>query len=158
MNPKRDHAGIFVPPPFLYAIPFAAGMLLHRTVGGDSFPPSIAPAARIAGLALLAAGILLALASEILFARAGTSAIPIRPTQAIVTGGPYRFTRNPMYLSLAIDYVGLTLVVGYAWPFAGLLVAILAVDRYAIPREERYLEGKFGDSYRQYRQSVRRWL
>ena len=158
MNPRRDHAGIFVPPPFLYAIPFAAGMLLHRTVGGDSFPASAAPAARVAGFVLLAAGILLALVAEFLFARAGTSAMPIRPTQAIVTAGPYRFTRNPMYLSLAIDYIGLTLVVGYAWPFAGLLVAILAIDRYAIPREERYLEEKFGDPYRQYRATVRRWL
>ncbi|HEU4764600.1 MAG TPA: isoprenylcysteine carboxylmethyltransferase family protein [Candidatus Eisenbacteria bacterium] len=158
MNPKRDHAGIFVPPPFLYAIPFAAGILLHHTVGGDFLPASATPAARIAGIVLLAAGVLLAISAEFLFVRAGTSAIPIRPTRAIVTGGPYRFTRNPMYLSLAIDYVGLTLVVGYAWPFAGLPLAVLAVDRYAIPREERYLEGKFGDSYRRYRQSVRRWL
>jgi protein-S-isoprenylcysteine O-methyltransferase Ste14 len=155
---KRDHAGIYFPPPLLYAIPFAAGMLLHRAVGGDSFPDSVRLAARIAGFAILVAGILLALIAEIFFARAGTSAIPIRPTKTIVTRGPYRFTRNPMYIALVLDYIGLALAVGYAWPLLFLPLVVLAVDRLVIPNEERYLEAKFGDSYRQYRQSVRRWL
>lgn len=155
---KRDHAGIFFPPPLLYAIPFGAGMLLHRIVGGDSFPAPLLPSLRTAGFVIVALGLLLALTAEILFVRAGTSAIPIRPTRAIITRGPYRFTRNPMYISLALDYVGLTLAVGYAWPLAGLPLALLAVDRWVIPREERYLEEKFGDEYRRYRAAVRRWI
>lgn len=158
MSPARDSAGIFFPPPLLYAIPFAVGILLHRSLGHDRLPAGLALPARIAGIALVAAAILLALSAEIRFARAGTSALPFRTTTAVVTGGPYRFTRNPMYLGLALLYVGLTLIAGYLWPLACLPLAILAVNRFVIPREERYLEKKFGEPYQRYRQSVRRWI
>jgi protein-S-isoprenylcysteine O-methyltransferase Ste14 len=158
VNPARDNAGIFFPPPLLYAIPFAIGIFLHQTVGHDRFPAEVAPAARVAGIALVAAAVILALIAEIHFVRAGTSALPFRPTTAVVRGGPYRFTRNPMYVGLALLFLGLTLIIGYAWPLACLPLAVLAVDRFVIPREERYLEKKFGEPYQRYRQSVRRWI
>jgi len=154
----RDHPGIYVPPPLLYAIPFGLGIVLHRTVGGDAFPEAWTAPARAAGVAFLAAAVTLALTAEAKFLRAGTSPLPMRPATALLKDGPYRFTRNPMYVALAVFYAGATLVVGYAWPFAFLPVALLAVDRYVIPREERYLDRTFGAPYRQYRESVRRWL
>jgi protein-S-isoprenylcysteine O-methyltransferase Ste14 len=63
-----------------------------------------------------------------------------------------------MYVGLALFYVGLSLIVRYVWPLACLPIAILAVDRFVIPREERYLEEKFGEAYRRYRETVRRWV
>ena len=158
MNPARDSAGIFFPPPLLYAIPFAIGIFLHETVGHDRFPANLALPARIAGFGAVAAAMVLALIAEIHFVRARTSALPFRPTTAVVTGGPYRFTRNPMYVGLALLYIGLALIVGYAWPVACLPLAILSIDGFVIPREERYLEKKFGEPYQRYRQSVRRWI
>jgi protein-S-isoprenylcysteine O-methyltransferase Ste14 len=115
---KRDHAGVWFPPPLLYAIPFAAGIALHHAVGHDRIPAST----------------------------------------AVVTGGPYRFTRNPMYVAMALLYLGLPPVLGYAWPYLFFPAAVLAVNAFVIPREERYLEEKFGEPYRVYRGIVRRWL
>ena len=158
MSAARDHAGVYFPPPLLYAIPFAVGIFLHRWVGQDAIPPAMTYAARVAGVLIGMGAVILALVAEIYFLRAGTSALPIRPTLAIVTQGPYRFTRNPMYVSLGLLYLGVTLFVGFLWPLACLPVAILAVNFFVIPREERYLEEKFGDGYRRYRESVRRWL
>lgn len=158
MGRKRDHAGVWFPPPLLYAIPFAAGMALHQAVGHDRIPAAALAWARPLGIALGAFALLLALLAEVWFARAGTSPLPIRPSTAVVTGGPYRFTRNPMYVALALLYLGLPPVLGYAWPYLFFPAAVLAVNAFVIPREERYLEEKFGEPYRAYRGTVRRWL
>lgn len=90
--------------------------------------------------------------------RAGTNISPSRPATALVVGGPFRFSRNPLYVALTSLFLGLTLIFNTAW---GLLLSIpvLIVMHYGvILREERYLEAKFGESYRDYRASVRRWL
>jgi protein-S-isoprenylcysteine O-methyltransferase Ste14 len=83
---------------------------------------------------------------------------PREPTTAIVTGGPYRFTRNPLYLSMTLVYAGITALAN-ALPAALLLPAVLAfMRRGVIEREERYLERKFGDEYMDYKARVRRWI
>jgi protein-S-isoprenylcysteine O-methyltransferase Ste14 len=82
----------------------------------------------------------------------------MRPTTALVTSGPYRLTRNPMYLGMAFLYAGLALSFGVTWSLAFLPLVLLAVDRLAILREEHYLEAKFGEEYRRYKARVRRWL
>jgi protein-S-isoprenylcysteine O-methyltransferase Ste14 len=80
------------------------------------------------------------------------------PTTALVTGGPYRISRNPIYLALTLVYLGLALAWGSLWPVV-LLAPLLIVMRYGvIGREERYLEARFGDAYRAYRAAVRRWI
>jgi protein-S-isoprenylcysteine O-methyltransferase Ste14 len=90
--------------------------------------------------------------------RAGTNVDPREPTTAIVTGGPYRFTRNPLYLSMTLVYAGITALAN-ALPAALLLPAVLAfMRRGVIEREERYLERKFGDEYMDYKARVRRWI
>ena len=94
----------------------------------------------------------------IAFRRARTSPIPVKPTTAIVETGPYRFTRNPMYVGLTLLYLGLTLWVGSLWPLLLLPVALFALQRFVIAREERYLEAKFGDQYLRYKARVRRWI
>lgn len=92
------------------------------------------------------------------FRAARTSMVPILPTTAVVTDGPYRFTRNPMYLSLLLLYTALACWSGLTWALllVPLLIAVMNVA--VIGPEERYLEGKFGEPYRAYRARVRRWI
>lgn len=91
-------------------------------------------------------------------AGAGESANVYKPNGAIVSTGPFAFTRNPMYLSITLLYAGIAFVFNTVWPIV-LLPAVLTLIQYGvISREERYLESKFGDVYRQYRARVRRWL
>jgi len=91
------------------------------------------------------------------FVRARTSVIPDRPARQLVTWGPYRISRNPMYLSLTAAYLGIALVNNYAWPLVLLPVALAGMT-IIIKREERYLHGAFGDAYDQYCRHVRRWV
>jgi protein-S-isoprenylcysteine O-methyltransferase Ste14 len=92
------------------------------------------------------------------FRRAGTSMIPMNPTTSLVTSGPYRFTRNPMYLGMACLYVALALAFGLIWALILLPLVLLAVERLVIAKEEPYLERRFGDDYRGYKRRVRRWV
>jgi len=93
-----------------------------------------------------------------LFRRLGTNVPPSQPTTLIATTGPYRWTRNPMYLGMALIYAGLA--IGFDGPiaFALLPLVLIAIQTQVIAREERYLEAKFGDDYRRYKADVRRWL
>ena len=93
-----------------------------------------------------------------LMARAGTNVNPFQPTTALVTTGPFRFSRNPLYVGLTLAYLGGALLTNSVWVLA-LLVPVLLVMHYGVVRrEERYLEAKFGDAYRAYRGRVRRYL
>ena len=89
---------------------------------------------------------------------AGTNVNPSRPAKAIVSTGPFRFSRNPLYLSLTTIYLGLTLAVNTWWGVVVLIPLLLVMHRGVVLREERYLEQKFDEQYRQYRSRVRRYL
>jgi protein-S-isoprenylcysteine O-methyltransferase Ste14 len=150
-----DHPGIVAPPPLLYAVGVLVVLLLRWIRPWPILPPHLVP---WVGLGLIALGLALGIPGRIGLARARTSVNPRKPTTAIVTSGTYRFTRNPLYVGLAIVFVGLTLAFDTAWGFV-VLVPILVVMHFGvILREERYLEAKFGDEYRQYRGRVRRYL
>ena len=154
---SRDTSGVGFPPPLLYAGGFVAGVGAHRLLPVRLWPE---PAAieTVLGWGLLAAGVLLAASAAYLFRRAGTTPNPTKPTTALVIGGPYRFTRNPMYVGLAAVYLGGTLLLNDAWPIALFPVVIALVRRRVIAREEAYLARKFGDEYRAYKARVRRWI
>jgi protein-S-isoprenylcysteine O-methyltransferase Ste14 len=92
------------------------------------------------------------------FGRAGTPMDPGSPSQAIVTDGPYRMTRNPAYLGMALTYTGIAIVSSAPWALVPLPVVIAVIDRGVIAREERYLERKFGARYTDYKRRVRRWV
>ncbi len=126
-------------------------------------PLSLVPAGgetprQIAGIAIVASGVLLVLAAMRLFRRAGTPVAPIEPTSALVTDGIYRWTRNPMYLALSLILLGLAVATGSLWFLLALAAAIYAVTKLAIEREETYLAGKFGSAYLDYKARVRRWM
>ncbi len=105
-TPPEDHAGVRLPPPFFYVIPFCAGLLLHRV---HPIPILRREMSVVLGLVLAVLGLLLIAWAIGLFARARTSPIPVQPTTAIVETGPYRFSRNPMYVGLALLYAELAL-------------------------------------------------
>jgi protein-S-isoprenylcysteine O-methyltransferase Ste14 len=150
-----DHAGVRVPPPLIYLVLLGLGLFLQQIV-----PFTIPPAfpARAAALLFLGCYMLLFGWSYVLFRRAQTSMVPVKPSTTLVMHGPYRLTRNPMYLSLLCVYLAVALWFGVAWALGLVPLVVLAVQRLAIAKEEHYLEQKFGDAYRQYRAHVRRWI
>lgn len=153
-NPP-DNSGVTVPPPLIYAVPLVAGLFLHRAHPIALMPRGVAAPL---GVLLIVLSLGLIALAMILFRRARTSPIPVKPTTVIVETGPYRLTRNPMYVGLALLYLGITLWVDMLWPILFLPIALFAIQRLVIAREERYLEAKFGDQYRGYKARVRRWL
>jgi protein-S-isoprenylcysteine O-methyltransferase Ste14 len=92
------------------------------------------------------------------FRRARTTLIPNRPAHALVTTGPYRFTRNPMYVSLVALYLGVTAMLNTWWPVLFLPLVVICIDRMVVAREERYLASAFPAEYEAYTRRVRRWL
>lgn len=154
----KDNSGVVIPPPFIYVAGFLLGYYVIQPRLPFALIPGATMVARLLGwLVALGAG-LLAGSAFFVFRRAGTSPIPTKPTTALVVRGPYRFTRNPMYVSLALLYAGLCLLVNALWPLVLLPVVLVVVRLYVIAREERYLAAKFGDAYRAYQAQVRRWL
>lgn len=150
-----DHAGVKVPPPLLYVAGLGLGFLLQVLLPLGSW-------SEVAGILLalpcLALGIVLCAWAIGLFRSARTSLVPIVPSTTLVTSGPYRFTRNPMYVGLAFLYVGVALWFQLTWGLL-LLAALLTLVYYlVIAREERYLTRKFGEAYVRYQGEVRRWL
>ncbi len=154
-GPSTDHAGVPVPPPLLYAAGFLTGLALeHRW-------PLPRPRGRLVGpvgAVLVLLGAALPASGAALFRRRRTTVLPVRPSTALVTDGPYRLTRNPMYVGFALGHVGLALLRRSTWALLTLGPVLAAVDRLAVEREERYLERAFGLEYRRYAERVRRWL
>ena len=153
----NDTSGIRFPPPLIYVALFGVGYAVHRVAPLRLWPvPGTAP--RVIAWCLVAAWVLLTGVAVFLFRRAGTTPNPTKPTTALVLRGPYRFTRNPMYLGFAALYLGLTLLVNSLWPLLLFPAVVGLVQGRVIAREEAYLEAKFGNEYRAYKMRVRRWL
>lgn len=153
----RDTAGVLAPPPVLYGAGLIVGFVLHAF-----HPIHIASSAGVlmrgVGIALGVVGVLLSTAVMRVFGAAGTPVPPYRPTARLVFDGPYRFSRNPDYIGQALVFVGIALAANSWLPLFILPVVLFVVQHFVIEREERYLETKFGEEYRDYRARVRRWL
>lgn len=156
-NPtRRDETGIRFPPPLIYALFFLAGYGLQRLepvalFGSRSWPETV-------GLVLIGAGAAFAITAAMTFRGAGTHVNPTKPATTVVAHGPFRFTRNPMYLSMAVIYLGGVLMLGSVWPLVLFPVTIWVIRTRIIALEEAYLEAKFGAIYLEYKNKVRRWL
>jgi protein-S-isoprenylcysteine O-methyltransferase Ste14 len=103
-------------------------------------------------------GMIVAHSGVATFMVAGTTMFPFKPASRLVQHGPYRFTRNPMYLGLTISYLGLSLALDTAWPLILLPLMLWLLFRTVIRHEERYLTETFGEEYVAYTKRVRRWL
>ena len=158
MTAHKDHAGVWVPPPVVFAGPLITAAAMHSMRPWpitDGNPIAVQAGA----LVIIAAAVALGLTSVASFRNASTTILPAgRPTTSIVERGPYRFTRNPMYVAMACAYLGLALALNNLWALIFLPAVVAAVDRFVIRREERYLTAKFGDTYVDYCARVRRWV
>lgn len=157
---EPDTMGLGVPPPVAYLGPLILGLLLNRKIPTPFLPRGLA---RILGLALFGGGLLLEGWTYRRMRRADTPVIgePFvagKPTSALITDGPFRYTRNPAYLGAAMVYAGIASLANALWAVLLLPVTLLTMQRTAIEREERYLERKFGEDYLRYKARVRCWI
>jgi protein-S-isoprenylcysteine O-methyltransferase Ste14 len=155
MASQRDNAGVIAPPPLIVLAALLIGFGLEYLWPSPALPNVVGYS--LGGLLALI-GFGSAISALFGFRRAGTNAEPWQPTTALVADGPYRFTRNPMYLGLALVHLGVAAAFGGLWVAAMLVPALITLRYGVIAREERYLEAKFGDAYRDYMASVRRWF
>lgn len=110
------------------------------------------------GIVPIVLGLGLGIAGAITFRKAKTNMRPFKEADKLVTAGPYRFTRNPMYLGLSVVLVGVWLLLGVLSPLLGVPIFVIVTDRWYIAIEERMLQEKFGPEFDAYRAKVRRWI
>ncbi len=150
-----DNPGVIAMPPLIFLIFLGAGILINF----------IQPAAFIHGTARYVSGAMLLIASgtivllaQLRMKRAGTNIDVRKPSTVIVREGIYRYTRNPMYLSMAILLASLSLLLNNLWILLLVPAFMAVIQKGVIEREESYLEKKFGAEYTDYKKSVRRWI
>jgi protein-S-isoprenylcysteine O-methyltransferase Ste14 len=153
-----SNPGVYFPPPFYFVAGIVAGWLLNKYVVALPIPRMTNGFTSMLGVGLLMIGIFLAMWGFVTFRRAGTAIIPHQSASRLVVSGPYRFTRNPMYTGLTMQYIGVSALLATAWPLLLLPVVLFIVFRFVIQREERYLEDAFGTEYAEWCGRVRRWL
>jgi protein-S-isoprenylcysteine O-methyltransferase Ste14 len=154
-NDERDNPGIRIPPPLIYLAPLVSGLLLDRRFHVSFLPGSVA---RILRWPLLSGGVLLAVWFRQTMRDADAPIRTDKPVPSLATSGPFRYTRNPGYLSLAMIYAGLAVRSNALWAILPLPAVLLVIQREVIGREECYLERTFGEEYLHYKTSVRRWI
>jgi protein-S-isoprenylcysteine O-methyltransferase Ste14 len=157
MSDSAEHANVRFPPPLLYFGPLLLGWLLGWLLGIGGWKNYRSLSLYVGGVLALA-GIILILWAAGLFRRAGTNVRPWEPASALVVTGPYRKTRNPMYLGMTLLYFGLAVLLHSIVALLLLVAVLVVMQTQVIAREESYLEARFGDDYREYKKRVRRWI
>ena len=155
---EEDSAQVKFPPPLVYIGFLLTGLLVDRLSGRTPDFIPVSPLIMAAGGIVLLSGIFIMFAGTSRFRKLGNNLEPWKHSNQIVSSGIYGYTRNPMYLGMALSYVGLTLWFRSSWAVILLPVAILAIRTQVIAREERYLASKFGEEYLAYKAKVRRWF
>lgn len=152
---KSDSPGVIALPPVIYLLALGAGGVMELF-----YPASLLPAA----VQYTVGGILIVLSAVPMpfvmrrFRKAGTSMDVRKPDSSLITGGPFRYSRNPAYLSMTLLYLGISVAADSLWMLL-MVIPLLGVMHYGvIRREERYLEAEFGEAYRDYKRAVRRWF
>jgi protein-S-isoprenylcysteine O-methyltransferase Ste14 len=150
-NAPPDTAQVIVLPPLVYGAACVMGLLLHLVLPLHLLSTTLA---RGIGVVCVLVSLPLAIATFRALSRAHTPVDPMKPTTALVTAGPFRYSRNPIYVALTLLYLGVAFLVNTLWILL-LVVPVLVVIRYGvIAREEAYLTRKFGDAYHQYTTQV----
>jgi protein-S-isoprenylcysteine O-methyltransferase Ste14 len=155
MSEAVDHAQVRIHPPVLILLHLAAAFLLARFI-----PLRIAATSdvRWSGILFVVLGLGLATWAVWEFAAAHTSVDPHGSVSSLLTKGPYRFTRNPIYLGMLCILIGFPLWLGNYWGLPLALAFVPLINQLVIRHEEIYLEKKFGQAYRDFKAGVRRWL
>ena len=150
-----DNAGVITIPPIIYLIGLFLGLLIHYFYPIGFLPE---PVSDWFGVLLILVSIPIAVFALLALKQAETPLDVRKPTTAIVTDGIYRFSRNPMYVSLTLVYLGIACWVNSLWILLLAVPVVVVVDQGIIKREERYLEQKFSGEYMRYKSEVRRWI
>jgi protein-S-isoprenylcysteine O-methyltransferase Ste14 len=150
-------AAVRFPPPLVFLIGTLIGVLFRYAVAAAPVPLA-RPVSAIGGVLVLAVGVALIVSARNLHASTGQNPAPWKPSPVLILKGPYRFTRNPMYVGVTIVQIGLGVALNNLWISLFALPALLAVHLIAVLPEERYLTEKFGDAYTAYLAQVRRYL
>jgi protein-S-isoprenylcysteine O-methyltransferase Ste14 len=158
MSESRDNAGVIAPPPLLALAALVLGLLLDWIAPAYVLYLLLSLTARIViGAVLIAGGAALVIAGERNFRRAGTEVKPWRPSTALVSDGIYAHMRNPMYAGATLFLAGLAVMLASDWTLVMTVVFVVVIHFGVVSREERYLEAKFGDAYRNYKTRVPRY-
>lgn len=147
-----------VPPPWVFILVYLAGVGLQRILPTGIPSPDLAWIIRPAGFVFVVAGIACAASALGIFRKARTTTVPFETPSTLVISGPYRFTRNPMYVGLTLTYLGVAGTRNEIWPVVLLPLLLAYINFVVIPVEERNLHGVFGDAYTEYGARVGRWL
>ncbi len=142
-------------PPLVYGSSILIGTILDIAWPLPFLPLTLA---RLVGSSLVVVAVLLFASSVRQLWTAGTPVPGNKPTTVIVRTGPYRVSRNPIYLAFSLLHLGIAIWANSPWLIVTLIATLVLMVGVVIPREERYLEGRFGSEYVDYRRSVRRWL
>jgi protein-S-isoprenylcysteine O-methyltransferase Ste14 len=154
-NNEPDNPGIKVPPPLIYLLPLLLGLLLGRKAHLSFLPNSVV---RIVGWPLICCGALIGGWWRKTMRDADAPVRTDRPVPRLTTAGPFGYSRNPAYLSLAMIYAGIATLRNSLWAILFLPLVLYVIQREVIGREESYLERKFKEEYLAYKARVRRWV
>ena len=154
-NDERDKPGIRLPPPPIYLLALLLGLLLDRRAHVPFVPPGVA---RVLGWPPVGGGMALAVWFARTMRKADTTMHINKPVSSLVQNGPFRYSRNPGYLSLTMLYAGIAVLRNALWAILLLPLVLYVMQREVIEREERYLERTFGEEYLAYKARVPRWV
>ncbi len=157
MTSKKDSPGVYIPPPLFYVVTFIIAIIIQKKIPivNSLFQQQWL---KISGIALLVTSLFFLVRSLRQFFQSKNTLILIKPATSLQTNGIYGLTRNPMYVGLAIVYLGLSCLIGNWWNFILFPVLFFIVQEYIIKNEERYLEREFKHQFTDYKSKVRRWL
>ena len=149
--------GVFIPPPLFYVLIFIAAVFIQKKIpiANNLFNST---AIKVVGTILLIVALFFLVSSLRQFLLTKNTLVLIKPASSLQTTGIYGVTRNPMYVGLAIVYLGIACFIGNWWNIILFPVLLFIVQEYIIKREEKYLELEFGQGYSDYKRVVRRWL
>ena len=156
MVDTTDTANVIIRPPIAWAVAVLGGLALNWLLPLPFFPATV-PAGWL-GATVFALALALFAWAIVTITGAGSNVPTNRPTTTIVDRGPYRLTRNPIYLGMVLGLIGFAIALNSLWLLLTLVPFALVIRYGVVAREEAYLERKFGDDYRRYRARVRRWL
>ena len=155
MTEPHDHPNVIARPPLIYGVSILSGAVVELVWPSPVLPDALATTLGVLGVACALP--LFALAAR-RFMAAGTPLPTNKTPTRIVVSGPYRFSRNPIYLAFSLLHLGIALWVNSAWLLLALAITLVVMTRGVILREEAYLADRFGDEYLRYKALVRRWL
>lgn len=147
-----------IPVPWVYVLAYLVGVALQFILPTRFISPEKHTAVKIVGAGIFLVGALFAGWSLLIFRKARTTTTPGETSQKLIVKGPYRISRNPMYVSLLMAYLGEAGLLVQVWPLVVLPLLLVYVNNVVIPLEEDILRKDFPDEYEKYSARVRRWI